>query len=69
MAITTPGNIVYNCLLFTGDTIAPKRHHDDAPDAVKKAKLEVVTTNTSLSVNSCSLIRVNSYRKKRYHNV
>lgn len=22
--------------------LAPKRHHDDAPDAIKKTKLEVV---------------------------
>ena len=46
MAIATPGNIKYNCLLFTGDTIAAKRHHDDAPDAIKKAKLEVVITSS-----------------------
>ena len=48
MAIATPGKInmllftVY-CYRFTIVTIAPKRHHDDAPDAIKKAKLEVLT--------------------------
>ena len=56
MAIATPGNMKCICLLFASVTIAPKRHHDDAPDAIKKAKLEVVIVTKHFSQHILLLI-------------